>query len=484
MTLRNSSHDNATGKENREKAKVYYHTTSICPTCGKLLPADIIGRRGGVFVSRTCPDHGLLEGLTCSDTAWYENLHLFDVPPTKPPKVQQSGAKGCPQDCGLCPEHLQMAGTVAIEITNHCDAACPICLGDNQGTFELTPAEVGKMADGLLARQPHVDAFTLSGGEPTTHPRLFEIVEALHKPGITRIVINTNGKRIAQDDAFLDELAKHPEIYVCLHYDGPNAERLRGIPHSVQEKALRRLESRGIKAIPLALGVREINGPDLGSLTQKLLTEFPQVKSVFLTMMAWAGKRGSAFPLDPKRRLTIPEALELVESGSGGKLRKRDFIPLTMPNPLCAAIGYFLVQDGEITPLMPLVELEEIIEITKNSHFVRAGAEMEAYLRKAIDGLHANPERFPDPERVKRNLRKLLKDLFPENRKMSDEERKNIAEDRIKTVYLMQFMDPWTFDSKRMMKCSCQHLLPDNRVIPSCGYYSLHRKSDPRFKTS
>ena len=48
-------------------------------------------------------------------------------------------------------------------------------------------------------------------------------------------------------------------------------------------------------------------------------------------------------------------------------------------------------------------------------------------------------------------------------------------------VYLMQFMDSWAFDSVRTSKCSCQHLLPDGVVIPSCGYYSYHRRFDRRF---
>jgi uncharacterized radical SAM superfamily Fe-S cluster-containing enzyme len=45
----------------------------------------------------------------------------------------------------------------------------------------------------------------------------------------------------------------------------------------------------------------------------------------------------------------------------------------------------------------------------------------------------------------------------------------------------MQFMDSWTFDSVRLAKCSCQHLLPGGTRIPSCGYYSYHRRLDPRF---
>jgi predicted amidohydrolase YtcJ len=59
--------------------------------------------------------------------------------------------------------------------------------------------------------------------------------------------------------------------------------------------------------------------------------------------------------------------------------------------------------------------------------------------------------------------------------------RSKLVEEHIKTVYLMQFMDPWSFDSERMSKCSCIHLMPDTTMVPSCGYYSHYRSRDPRF---
>jgi 7,8-dihydro-6-hydroxymethylpterin dimethyltransferase len=57
-----------------------------------------------------------------------------------------------------------------------------------------------------------------------------------------------------------------------------------------------------------------------------------------------------------------------------------------------------------------------------------------------------------------------------------------LAEKHIRTVYLMQFMDAWTFDAKRLSRCSCQHVLPGGKIVPSCGYYSYHRRFDPRFQ--
>ena len=48
-------------------------------------------------------------------------------------------------------------------------------------------------------------------------------------------------------------------------------------------------------------------------------------------------------------RLVRPSNSDAIDQ-YGGLLRKDHFIPLPMPNPLCAAIGYFLVDKNSIVP--------------------------------------------------------------------------------------------------------------------------------------
>ena len=459
----------------------YYATTSMCPTCHALVPGEVVRKDDAVWVTRACPEHGAFEGLVCSDVAWFEGLPAFDVEPVRPKGRRLPVSHGCPTDCGLCSAHRQIAGTAAIEISNRCDAACPVCLADNVGTFDLTVAQVNEALDALFRSQDHVAAVTLSGGEPTMHPALFDILDACARPGVERIVVNTNGLRIARDDEFLERLARHPRAYVSLHFDGSGARALRGIDASVQERALARLLAKGVPAAPLVLAARGVNDGELGPIVLRLLrTE--NVRTVMLSMLAHVGSRGETFDGDPRTRLTIPGALDAVEASSAGALRKRDFMPLPMPNPLCAAIGYFFVMDGEVTPLLPLAPIERVVEYTKNSNFGRADDDLEHLLREVIDRVYASPD--DHPEGTLRRLRKLCDLLFPEDRALGCEERTRVAEACLKTVYLYQFMDAWSFDVSRLDKCSCQHLLPGGKIIPSCSYYALHRAKDPRFATA
>jgi uncharacterized radical SAM superfamily Fe-S cluster-containing enzyme len=457
----------------------FYKTTSMCPTCERLVPGEVVGTPHGVFLVRECPDHGPFEGLVCSDLAWYESLPRFDVPPVKPKSPLRKTEHGCPNDCGLCTAHRQIAGTAAIEISNRCDASCPVCIADNQKTFELSVDEVSAMVDDLVRAQGTIDVLAISGGEPAIHPDLFAILRAVSRPEVQRIALNSNGLRMAHDDGFLDELARFDKVYVTLHYDGAGAKALRGVDPQVQERAVERLGAWKIPMVPVVLAAQGINDLALGTIVPSLLRR-PSVKSVIVSTMAFAGSGGATFQGDPRTRLTIPGALDCIEAGSGGALRKRDFIPLPMPNPLCAAIGYFLVDQGELTGLIGLGDLDEVIECTKNTNFVTQDEDLERLLRSAVDRLYASEAL--DAPRILGKFRGLLDRLFPEATvAMEPSRRRSIVEEQVKTVYLMQLMDAWTFDTKRLSKCSCQHLLPGGSVIPSCSYYAYHRKRDPRF---
>src|SRR3990172_11396602 len=98
----------------RERERLYYDTRSLCPECLALVRGKVLARGGRVLLTRTCPEHGAFEGLVCSDVGWYERLPLFDVAGVPPKGPRTPSKRGCPEDCGLCSRHQQIAGAVAI----------------------------------------------------------------------------------------------------------------------------------------------------------------------------------------------------------------------------------------------------------------------------------------------------------------------------------------------------------------------------------
>jgi uncharacterized radical SAM superfamily Fe-S cluster-containing enzyme len=47
-------------------------------------------------------------------------------------------------------------------------------------------------------------------------------------------------------------------------------------------------------------------------------------------------------------------------------------------------------------------------------------------------------------------------------------------------IMLQDFMDPWTFNQKNVMKCCKEFLLPDGKQIPFCAYNSVGYREQAR----
>ncbi|MFN3485740.1 MAG: hypothetical protein ACK44W_09695 [Planctomycetota bacterium] len=45
--------------------------------------------------------------------------------------------------------------------------------------------------------------------------------------------------------------------------------------------------------------------------------------------------------------------------------------------------------------------------------------------------------------------------------------------DRVKMIKIKPFMDAWTFDLKRIMKCCVHEITQDGRMIPFCAYNNI-----------
>ena len=98
-------------------------------------------------------------------------------------------------------------GTVILFVTSRCNAFCKTCFYHEElnQPGDMTFAQIEKISRTM----PTITDLWLSGGEPTLHPQFCELLGWCHaNPGIDYVLLNTNGVRLATDDAFLDALAK------------------------------------------------------------------------------------------------------------------------------------------------------------------------------------------------------------------------------------------------------------------------------------
>lgn len=91
------------------------------------------------------------------------------------------------------------------DVTRACQLSCvacnhhvPLWRVQPGGAPKTSPAQVRADLD-ALAKILHADAWGALGGEPTLHPELVKILEAVHASGVADVVeVWTNGIRIAQ----------------------------------------------------------------------------------------------------------------------------------------------------------------------------------------------------------------------------------------------------------------------------------------------
>jgi len=243
-------------------------TRSICPECRRVIDAHILLRHNKVYMRKRCPEHGLFEGLVYGDAQAYTSAARFNKPGTIPLAYTTDIQQGCPHDCGLCPEHQQHACLGIIEVNSACNMECPLCFANAGAGFNLTLEEVEGILDHLVETEGNPEVVQFSGGEPSIHPQIIEMMKAAKQRNIRHVMLNTNGKRIADDDAFLRQLGEvRPSIY--FQFDGFEAETyrlLRGEPDILPQKlrALDRLAEVGANVVLVPAVDRLVNLHEVG----------------------------------------------------------------------------------------------------------------------------------------------------------------------------------------------------------------------------
>jgi len=126
-----------------------------------------------------------------------------------------------------------------LELTPACNNRCVGCC--NVFATQRTPAPLsGEEWEGLIARlASHVTWLKVSGGEPTLHPELAEIVSFIHMLGLPfRLLTNGCWPEPERVLALLQPMAPTITLLVSLH--GPDAashEAFSGVPGSFAEAA-------------------------------------------------------------------------------------------------------------------------------------------------------------------------------------------------------------------------------------------------------
>lgn len=440
-------------------------TTSLCPLCLKRTCAKIVLKENKVFILKHCPEHGAQEELLEENADYYLGRKAYDKPGTAS-RTQTERSRGCPFDCGLCPEHDQHTCIGLIEVTGACDQACPVCYtGGEGGGGHLPLGKIEKMLDFLAGSEyGGAEIVQLSGGEPALHPRILDIIELARKKA-KYVMLNTNGLRLAEDENFARELGRFAggfELY--FQFDGFDAGthvRLRGKDLAAAKR--RALDNLAKYRVPVTLVTtvgRGINDGELGRIVEFGINA-KNIRGInFQPIARWGRTAG----VNTSNTITVTGIIEGIEKQTKGMLKLGDFIPLPC-NVDRVAITYLYRSKKGFAPLTRGLDFKKHLPAIKNTFRF----DPEDFLK----GLAADPG---GACACKAELLKAFRKYIPVSYLLrSEKEKIDYVTENTFRISVTSFIDAHNFDMKSMQK-ECVHVItPDLKKIPFSAYNMLHR---------
>jgi uncharacterized radical SAM superfamily Fe-S cluster-containing enzyme len=439
-------------------------TTSLCEACLSLVPAKIIVEADRVFYLKRCPDHGVQKTLISDDLAYWKAAKDWLKPGDRPLATQTASDHGCPYDCGLCPDHEQHSCLAIIEVNDACNLSCPVCFAESSteraGLRSL--ADIEGMLDLLVRSEGAPDLVQFSGGEPTLHPQLFEILAAAKRRPIRHLMINTNGIRIAREEGFAARLAQFmPGFEIYLQFDSLRPEALRNLRGAdlsrVRIEALEALERAGVSTTLVVTVKKGVNDAEIPDLVRFAL-QWSCVRGITFQPIQDAGRNDG---FDPKsNRIVLSEIRRRI--AEAGVFTLADLIPLPCnPDQIC--IGYGLRDGASVAPITALLPRELFLAEAPNAVSFEAYPELR---RRIFDLLSLSTAQADTSEKLASLLCCLPAAAVPER----------IGYEHTFRVVISQFLDRWNFDLGTV-KRSCVHFVEsDGRIIPFDTYNTFYRK--------
>ena len=452
-------------------------TTSTCRVCAKLIPAHVEIADGAVWFEKHCPQHGPQRVRIYSDADEYLALGRYHRAGSTPLQFSTAADKPCPEACGVCPRHEQHTCVPIIEITDHCDLACPICLVNNRASYHLTRQQVADMLDRLVAAEGQISVLNLAGGEPTLNPEFRAIVEeCLKRREILRVSVSTNGLRLADDSELLRFLAAR-NVVISLQFDGTDDDayvRLRGRPLLTHKRRL--IEEAGARGAAMSLTATIARGVNEGQVpvVADLLFRHEHILSAMFQPMAYVGRGGTVErPVDP---VGIPEITRGLDGAAAGQIARDDFAPLPCSHPACFALAFYLALGaGRFTPIKRLVPIDRYLDMLQNRALFGTDPASFGVVRAAVYDLWSSPAALaPDSQQALSAVRRLLRSIAA-SPDAQPARALAAAERSIKSIFIHHFMDRDSFDLSRARKCCNVYPQPDGRMLPACVYNCLRR---------
>lgn len=423
-------------------------TYSICPICGKRIPAEILIKDDGAYLDKTCAEHGNFSVLIWKNRSdilsWYGD--------TEPAALTENDL--CPEYCaknGLCPEHKSSTCCTLLEVTERCNLNCRFCFANKKNGHDITLDKIKDEISSFV--KPGKTLVQLSGGEPTLRDDLPEIIKTALDLGCKYVQLNSNGIRLAEDENYVKAIAEAGLSFVFLQFDGTDDEvysKLRGKKlFAIKEMAIENCAKNNLGVTLVPTIVPGVNNMQIGEMLRYGIMRSPAVRGVHFQPVGYLGRVPST--PDNESRFTLDELMYEIEKQTGGMIKSKNLQPAQSDHPLCGFHGDFIVTKNR--KLYPLTVKRSDAPACCCAIEDTATRKREFIGRrwKRIESSDGNTEFFSE-------------DLSDMDRFLSSVTSNGF------TVTSMAFQDAGNIDIERLQMCRL-HVAKEGKLIPFCVNY-------------
>ena len=478
--------------EEIEKMPVIEKTMTVCPEC-KLIVNGVIYKDGeNVMIRKYCPEHQWTVEKYWEDYDMYMKMRRYNYYGRgfdNPNYITETKGANCPFDCGMCERHKSHTGLANIVITNRCHLSCWYCFfyaKEGEPIYEPGLDEIRKTLHNLRIQKPiPANAIQITGGEPTMHPEIIDVVRVAKEEGFDQIQLNTTGINIGLNPEMAFQLKHAGVSTLYMSFDGVS-KRANPKNHWEAPLTLDAIRKSGGTVVLVPTVIRTINDHELGAMINFAINNIDIVRAVNFQPVSLVGRMPTR--LREKQRISIPGAIKLIEEQTNGVIRKDHWFSVPYVGGInkfiealtgefkydlsihfaCGAGCYLFVDpDGKIIPITEFVDAAGMLE-----HLQKAVNEMEGKSKlerrliavRTLLGMNKFIDKKKQPKSV--NFMKLLMSILLKHDFAS------MGSLQMKTLFLgmMHFQDEYTYDIHRVEKCDIHYAMPDGEVLPFCTF--------------
>jgi uncharacterized radical SAM superfamily Fe-S cluster-containing enzyme len=137
-------------------------------------------------------------------------------------------------------------------------------------------------------------------------------------------------------------------------------------------------------------------------------------------------------------------------------------------------VTYAFVEGDRVTPLPRILNVSDYLDYITN----RIVPDFSHEIRTALEGLWSSSSVAGSDRSLQQLAISCQACELPDKLAIN-----NIAKSMI-MIMLQDFMDPWTFNQKNLMKCCKEFLLPGGKQIPFCAYNTVGYREQARVQLS